>query len=128
MVCINGLIHLSLINQKKNLTRDFSDGVNFTQIIIKYTGSKILELHNIVPTYFKKQKLENWKIIQTKLKNRTIIKLTDTQINDIVDLKPYAIENVLQSLHTILEMEEMSILKTKENSQIRNYMKNINSK
>lgn len=115
---------------KKNLTRDFSDGVNFTEIIIKYTGNQVIESHNVVHTLHKNQKRENWKVIQKKLHNKTIIQITNQQIEDIIDLKPYAIEGLLQTVHDLFTNEKVNVMKElkKETKKIKNYMKCINSK
>ena len=115
---------------KKNLTKDFSDGSNFAELLFKLTSPHpIIELHNICETFKKHQKYENWKTIQKKLHDKTYLKITDIQINGIIECKPYAIEDLLEKLYSYCYQQKTFLKDSKkEGNRVKNYMKNINSK
>lgn len=128
----NWIDSIKFSKPKKNLTRDFSDGVNFVELLHKSFKPSPIEIHTISRTYNKEQKFANWKEIQTKLNKKSIIKISDSEIRDIVDMKPYAIETLLESIFNYVSegktiIKEVNKTQLKQNP-VKNYMKNIESK
>ncbi|KTG31660.1 hypothetical protein cypCar_00003625 [Cyprinus carpio] len=50
---------IPLSRPKRNITRDFSDGV-MTAEVVKHFFPKLVELHNYTPAHSTQQKLSNW--------------------------------------------------------------------
>ena len=57
---------IPLSREKKNMTRDFSDGVLAAEIL-KHYYPKLVELHNYPSTFNTKQKLSNWNTLCIKV-------------------------------------------------------------
>ena len=55
----NWVDEISLTRPKKNIARDFADGVLTAEIVAHYIP-KIVEVHNYVPAHSTNQKLYNW--------------------------------------------------------------------
>ena len=55
----NWVDEISLTRPKKNISRDFADGVLTAEIVAHYIP-KIVEVHNYVPAHSTNQKLYNW--------------------------------------------------------------------
>ena len=116
---------------KKNLTRDFSDGVNMVEMLVKITKPPIIFKHVVSRTLKKAQKIENWKEIQRCLHLKTVIKLSDSEIEGIVNLKPYVLEKFLERIFNYHGVG-LSILKNQQvmspNIKPQLYMKAIQSR
>lgn len=54
-----------LTRQKRNIARDFSDGVLFAEVIMHY-HPKLIDLHNYSPANGLTQKMYNWETLQSK--------------------------------------------------------------
>lgn len=59
---------IPLDRPKKNIARDFSDGVLMSQVV-HYFFPKIVELHNYSSTNSVEQKQYNWKTLNRKRRN-----------------------------------------------------------
>lgn len=110
---------------KKNLVRDFSDGVNLVEILAKITKQPIIQVHTVSHTFNKKEKIENWKLIQKQMNKKSYVRITDSEINDIVDLRAGVIELVLERIYKCRKNLVKPL--TKDNKQ-NNYINNIPSK
>lgn len=122
---------------KRNLTRDFSDGVFFVELLKQLSTKVIIESHNVTQTNNKNQKRDNWGQIKKRVNLRTKLKITNKEIENIIDLKPYSIENLLNRLYELTHNNnnnnENIIIesrkdKEKEGVSNKDYMKSINSK
>lgn len=113
---------------KKNLTRDFSDGVYLMEMCQTLTYPPIIEKNVINHTLKRSMKLENWKLIMEKFNNRSIFKITEKECIEIIDHKPYAIENLLYRLHSFLKSNKTILLKINPNLNAKDHMKSIQSK
>ncbi len=56
---------IPLSRQKKNITRDFSDGVMAAEVVHHILPS-LVELHNYTPANATQQKLDNWRTLNRK--------------------------------------------------------------
>ncbi len=56
---------IPLTRQKKNITRDFTDGVLAAEVVSHFFP-KYVELHNYSPANATQQKVENWRTLNSK--------------------------------------------------------------
>ena len=113
---------VELSRPKKNIARDFSDGVLLAEIIKNYLP-KLVDLHNYPPCSNSKHKESNWNVLNTKVLKRLGIKLTKTEINDIIKCEHLAIENLLQRVYNVLQKKvnmNNESKKTNSNTNIQN--------
>ncbi len=97
-----------LSRPKKQIRRDFSDGVPVAEIL-HYYFPRLVELHNYVNANSAAQKKINWDILSRKVLVKLDLKLSPTTLQDIVDAKPGAIESVLFDLRSkVLEISSSS--------------------
>jgi hypothetical protein len=116
---------------KKNMTRDFSDGVLFVELLNQALPKIVIEYHNVTPTLNKNQKKDNWYQIQKRINSRTTLKITNTEINDIINYQPYAIERIIDRLYRIILTKSKFIQPESAKIDVNNkrhYIKSINSK
>jgi hypothetical protein len=115
---------IPLSRQKKNISRDFNDGVLLAEMI-KYHYPKLVDLHNYPNASSTKAKLVNWETLNKKVLKKLGVKITKNEINDIIKSKPNAIENLLGRLYHIingLPQESTNIKKNENISQQNNNM------
>ncbi|XP_067945532.1 sperm flagellar protein 1-like [Watersipora subatra] len=93
---------IALSRPKKNLTRDFSDGVLVAELIANYFP-KLVELHNYPPATGTKLKMENWNVLNRKVFKKLHFELADDVIKQVVNCKPFVIERVLLMLRTKID-------------------------
>ena len=84
----------SLTRPKKNIARDFSDGLLVAEMVKGYYP-KLVELHNFPSSHNVKQKTTNWGTLNRKVFNRMNFQVLKTDIDDIVNCKQYAVEKFL---------------------------------
>ena len=89
---------IPLSRQKKNIARDFNDGVLLAEMI-KYHYPKLVELHNYPSASSTKQKLSNWNTLNNKVLKKLGLKISKDEINDVMNSKPNAIENLLSKVY-----------------------------
>lgn len=56
---------IPLSRQKKNITRDFSDGVMAAEVVHHFLPS-LVEVHNYTPANAIQQKLDNWRTLNSE--------------------------------------------------------------
>lgn len=88
---------IPLSRPKKNITRDFSDGVLVAEII-KFFIPKIVELHNYITSNNLKTKTENWNTLNRKVLKNLNLKLSSDEIKAVVNHTPGYVEMVLQKV------------------------------
>ncbi|KAL5036420.1 hypothetical protein RTP6_003994 [Batrachochytrium dendrobatidis] len=88
-------IHLS--RPKKNISRDFSDGVACAEVV-KYFIPKLVDLHNFSPANSVSQKIYNWTTLNQKVFRRLGYSTNDEIIQCIVSNKPGYVEYILYEL------------------------------
>ena len=92
---------IPLSRKKKNIARDFNDGVLLAEMI-KYHYPRLVDLHNYPNASSTKQKLSNWNTLNTKVLKKLGIKVTKEEINDIMNSKPNAIEFLLIKVYKVI--------------------------
>lgn len=91
---------IPLSRPKKNIVKDFSDGVLVAEIINHYLP-KFVELHNYSPAAATKQKMENWYLLNRRVLRKLDLDLSDDVIRALANTtnpKPRVIEKVLMLL------------------------------
>ncbi|XP_036356211.1 sperm flagellar protein 1-like isoform X2 [Octopus sinensis] len=91
-----------LSRPKRNIARDFCDGVLIAEIIHQHQP-KLVELHNYTPVNATKQKMENLYLLNRRVFSKMKFELSDEVICAVAYCKPYAIEKVLLFLRSRLE-------------------------
>ena len=91
-----------LKKKKKNIARDFSDGLLLAEMIKKY-APKLVDLHNYPECSSKKQKLNNWDTLNNKVLKKLGLRLSKNEIEDVVNCKPNAIELLLKKVYTVIQ-------------------------
>jgi len=92
---------IPLSRQKKNISRDFNDAVLLAEMI-KYHYPRLVDLHNYPSASSTKAKLVNWETLNKKVLKKLGVKISKNEINDIINSKPNAIENLLGRLHHVI--------------------------
>ena len=93
---------IELSRPKKNIARDFSDGVLLAEIIKSYLPH-LVDLHNYPSCSNSKHKESNWNVLNNKVLKKMHIKLTKDEIDSIIKAKPLAIEKLLQRVYVVLQ-------------------------
>ncbi|CAB1343335.1 unnamed protein product [Coregonus sp. 'balchen'] len=88
---------IPLSRPKRNITRDFSDGVMAAEVV-KYFFPKLVELHNYSPANSIQQKLSNWGTLNRKVFSKLNFHIPEETVKRIVVSTAGAIEPVLCSL------------------------------
>ncbi|KAM6144289.1 sperm flagellar protein 1 [Erethizon dorsatum] len=94
--------NIPLSRPKRNLSRDFSDGVLVAEIV-KFYFPKMVEMHNYVPANSLQQKLSNWGHLNRKVLNKLNISVPDDVMRKIAQCAPGVVELVLIPLRERLE-------------------------
>ena len=93
---------IELSRPKKNIARDFSDGVLLAEIIKNYFPHMV-DLHNYPSCSNSKHKESNWNVLNNKVLKKLHIKLTKNEIDSIIKAEPLAIEKLLQRVYAVLQ-------------------------
>eukprot|EP01060_Flectonema_neradi_P010468 TRINITY_DN17567_c0_g1_i1.p1 TRINITY_DN17567_c0_g1~~TRINITY_DN17567_c0_g1_i1.p1 ORF type:complete len:213 (+),score=34.63 TRINITY_DN17567_c0_g1_i1:105-743(+) len=90
---------IPLSRPKKNIARDFSDGMLVAEVI-KHFFPKLVDLHNYPAAHSTSQKLYNWRTLSTKVFKKLNFEVDDAVARDIATCEPGAIERFLRALQT----------------------------
>lgn len=115
----------NLSRPKKNISRDFSDGVLLAELIKNFDPSKV-ELHNYPASNSSIQKTQNWNTLNRKVLRKYGISLSSNEINDIVNCKQFAIEQVLAKIYNRLfnvKSQTQEEIRIKTNNNNRDFTK-----
>ncbi|KAM9330041.1 sperm flagellar protein 1 [Gastrophryne carolinensis] len=96
---------IPLSRPKRNITRDFSDGVLVAEVV-KFYFPKLVEMHNYVPANSSQQKLSNWTILNRKVLIKINFSVPDDVIRKIVQCSPGVVELVLNSLRQKIQEKQ----------------------
>ena len=89
---------LSVVSRpKRNIARDFSDGMMLAEVVAAYFPT-FVELHNYSPAHSIQQKLYNFDTLNQRVLKKLGFQIPRPVIEDIVNCRPGAIENVLNAL------------------------------
>ena len=118
-----------LTKAKKNIARDFSDGLLLAEMIKKY-APKLVDLHNYPECSSKKQKLNNWDTLNNKVLKKLGLRLSKNEIEDVVNCKPNAIELLLKKVYTVIQkiFGNENIIEQVEKNNNNNIKKKIKDK
>ncbi|EQC42554.1 hypothetical protein SDRG_00284 [Saprolegnia diclina VS20] len=86
-----------LSRPKKNMGRDFSDGILAAEVIAYYFP-RLVQMHNYSAANSVTQKQYNWNTLNTKVLRKLGFQLTKREMDDIVQCKPGAVEEFLTRL------------------------------
>uniref|UniRef100_A0A3B5Q0F4 Sperm flagellar 1 n=1 Tax=Xiphophorus maculatus TaxID=8083 RepID=A0A3B5Q0F4_XIPMA len=87
---------------KKNVSRDFSDGVMVAEIV-KHYFPRIVDIHNYITSCKTQQKRNNWKLLNKKVFSKLDFYVSEDMVEKIVSSTPGVILQVLFSLKEKLE-------------------------
>ncbi|XP_029040597.1 sperm flagellar protein 1-like [Osmia bicornis bicornis] len=82
---------------KKNLARDFSDGVFMAELLKRYYP-KYVDIHNYIPGNSVAKKIDNWCTLNRKVFSKLDMKLGKDLIKQLANSQPGVIEKVLIDL------------------------------
>uniref|UniRef100_A0A8C4WNX9 Sperm flagellar protein 1 n=1 Tax=Gopherus evgoodei TaxID=1825980 RepID=A0A8C4WNX9_9SAUR len=88
---------IPLSRPKKNISRDFSDGVLAAEVV-KFYFPKMVEMHSYVPANSTQQKLSNWGHLNRKVLNKLNFSIPEEMIRKIVQCTPGVVELMLLPL------------------------------
>mmetsp|Transcript_46462 Transcript_46462/g.107243 ORF Transcript_46462/g.107243 Transcript_46462/m.107243 type:complete len:235 (-) Transcript_46462:69-773(-) len=86
-----------LSRPKKNISRDFQDGVLFAEVVNNFFP-RLVEMHNYSAANSHTQKLYNWTTLNQKVLRKLGYQIHQQDIEDIIKAAPGAIERVLKVL------------------------------
>ena len=92
---------IPLSREKKNIARDFCDGV-LTAEIMKHYYPKLVDIYNYPEANSTQLKLVNWNTLCLKVFRKIGFSLSKNELENVVNSKPKAIENVLWRLYNKL--------------------------
>uniref|UniRef100_T1JG64 Calponin-homology (CH) domain-containing protein n=1 Tax=Strigamia maritima TaxID=126957 RepID=T1JG64_STRMM len=95
--------HLS--RPKRNIGKDFADGVLISEIL-QYHFPKLVEIHNYIPANGIAQKKSNWETLNRKVLSKLNAQLNKTDLDQILTGKCGVIENFLLKIKHLIENYE----------------------
>jgi len=93
----NWVDEIPLSRPKKNISRDFSDGVLFAEIIHAFFP-RLVEMHNYSAANSYSTKMYNWNTLNSKVLKKFSWQIHGQDLDDIIKTTPGAIERVLRVL------------------------------
>eukprot|EP00730_Choanoeca_flexa_P019262 TRINITY_DN9404_c0_g3_i1.p1 TRINITY_DN9404_c0_g3~~TRINITY_DN9404_c0_g3_i1.p1 ORF type:complete len:223 (+),score=31.22 TRINITY_DN9404_c0_g3_i1:135-803(+) len=93
---------IPLSRPKRNITRDFSDGVMLAEVVHHF-APRLVELHNYSPASSSKQKLDNWHTLNAKVFRKLGLTVPESVIKGVTSNKPGVVEVVLSNLRIKIE-------------------------
>ncbi|KAM8940007.1 sperm flagellar protein 1 [Pelodytes ibericus] len=109
---------IPLSRPKRNITRDFSDGV-LTAELVKFHFPKLVEMHNYVPANSIQQKVSNWSTLNRKVLSKLNFSVPDDVIRKTVQCCPGVVELVLNTLRQKIEEKQKQNQTTADSSQVQ---------
>jgi hypothetical protein len=88
---------IPLSRPKRNIQRDFSDGVLLAEVVAVYFPA-LVEIHNYGAANSVKQKVYNFDTLNNKVLKKLGYNIPRSAIDDVVNCRPGAIESVLNNL------------------------------
>ncbi|CAL7946968.1 unnamed protein product [Xylocopa violacea] len=113
---------------KKNLARDFSDGVFMAELLKRYYPRHV-EIHNYIPGNSVAKKIDNWCTLNRKVFSKLDIKLGKNMINQLANSQPGIIEKVLIELRAKIlkdcNAERTSLYSEYEDNEKKEVVKSV---
>jgi hypothetical protein len=98
----NWVDEIPLSRMKRNISRDFSDGVLAAEVI-KHFIPKLVDMHNYSQAHSVSQKTYNWNTLNVKVLKKLGLSLSKKEIENIVNMSPDSVELVLIALKFHIE-------------------------
>ncbi|XP_066172912.1 sperm flagellar protein 1 [Sylvia atricapilla] len=86
-----------LSRPRRNIARDFSDGVLAAEVV-KFFFPSLVELHSFVPSCSTAQKVANWGHLNRKVLSKLNLRVPEEMIQELVRSRPGMAEQLLQLL------------------------------
>lgn len=102
------LDRVPLSRKKKNLSRDFSDGILVAEIV-KFYFPRMVELHNYSAVNSRSQKITNWKTLNRKVLPKLQSCIAPEMMDKMVDCIPGVIEVFLFDLWRKIEYRSLQM-------------------
>ncbi|XP_034262075.1 sperm flagellar protein 1 isoform X1 [Pantherophis guttatus] len=96
---------IPLSRPKRNITRDFSDGVLVAEVV-KFYFPKMVEMHNYAPANSTQQKLSNWAHLNRKVLSKLNFSIPEDIVRKIAQCTPGVVELVLIPLRQKIEEKQ----------------------
>lgn len=93
---------ISLTRPKRNISRDFSDGVLVAEVVHNFIP-RIVELHNYTPANSTNQKLSNWGTLNRKVFSKINYNIPENVVRSVCNCKAGVIEVILWQLKHKIE-------------------------
>lgn len=88
---------IPLSRPKRNMARDFSDGILFAEVVAAYFPN-LVEMHNYTSANSIKQKMDNFETLNSRVLRKLNYAIPKSSIEEIVNGRPGSVEIVLNSL------------------------------
>jgi len=98
----NWIDEIPLTRPKKNIARDFSDGVLLAEVVAHFLP-KLVEIHNYSPAHSATQKMYNWNTLNQKVFKKIGFQLSKTDVDNVINCQPEAVERVLRLVQLKVE-------------------------
>ncbi|XP_072881806.1 sperm flagellar protein 1 isoform X2 [Hemitrygon akajei] len=86
-----------LSRPKRNIARDFSDGVMVAEVVNHFLP-RLVEMHNYIPANSTQQKLSNWQLLNRQVFSKLHFRISEDMLKKLVKSFPGVIELVLHTL------------------------------
>ncbi|XP_061439614.1 sperm flagellar protein 1 isoform X1 [Rhineura floridana] len=96
---------IPLSRPKRNIARDFSDGVLVAEVV-KFYFPKMVEMHNYAPANSTPQKLSNWGHLNRKVLSKLNFSIPEDMVRKIAQCTPGVVELVLIPLRQKIEEKQ----------------------
>ncbi|XP_067656941.1 sperm flagellar protein 1-like [Haliotis asinina] len=104
---------IQLSRPKRNMNRDFSDGVLVAEVVKHYLPH-FVDLHNYPPANSTQQKLCNWFMLNRKVFDKMNFQLSEDVIRSVAGCKPGVIEKVMLMVRTKIDLARHQMQKNKQ--------------
>jgi hypothetical protein len=100
-----------LSRPKRNITRDFSDGVLMAEVVHHFFPRDV-DVKNYAAANSVRQKLYNWQTLIHKVFRRLSFPMEKSEVDAIVACKPGAIETLLLRLQAFIALQRQRVSET----------------
>lgn len=118
-IVYNWVDEIPLSRPKRNISRDFADGVLMAEIVYHYYP-KFVEIHNYSQANSVAKKTYNWNTLNQKVFKKLGFQVSKKDINNIVTAAPETIERVLKMAKDYIENYKQRARKSQSRSTISN--------
>lgn len=113
----NWVDEIPLSRPKKNISRDFQDGVLYAEMV-HYFFPRIVEMHNYSAANSHTQKMYNWSTLNLKVLKKLGFQIHQQDLEDVIKAAPGAIERVLRVLQERIAQAQVAGLREKDRKSV----------